>query len=407
MNYDILKIHQKSSVIKAEGNQFTSFKNQDVQRFGVRRFDNGKMFQSSRIGAANLDRLLADSKEWGGPGSPHDFGFAPDYKKSQESALVTSEQFKIFQEVVLETIAQFPDFVFAGQCQVEESVVSLTSDYGLDLSSTGGVCNWHLIFQRRGSGTTFDGYIEATSSQPQIREVMREQHEYFIAQKKEATLKAGHYPVLFVDHMTPFNKLIDSISVQPYAEGSALYSGQLGKQLFSPAVTLVDRAYEPKLGRLQFFDGEGTVRKDNDLKVIDKGVFKSILADRRFGKKYGFESTGNGFRKFNTGVRVAPQNLIFTGGEKPWREIVKGLDRCILATVAAGGDSNDLGEFSAPVQVGYVFEKGELVGRAPQLTVKSSLQAYLNKNLIAVSSDSFSKGTSSGCVISEMQVLLN
>lgn len=75
--------------------------------------------------------------------------------------------------------------------------------------------------------------------------------------------------------------------------------------------------------------------------------------------------------------------------------------------IAAGGDSNDLGEFSTPVQVGYILEKGEVIGQAPQVTVKTSVSNYLGSHLIDVSSDGFTSNSPSTCVISEMDVFVN
>jgi len=202
-------------------------------------------------------------------------------------------------------------------------------------------------------------------------------------------------------------KLIESFSVQRYHEGSCLYAGKLGQELFSPKVTLLDHCYQPAQGDHQFFDDEGTVRKNDPLVLIEQGRFTSLICDLRFAKRYNCQTTGNGRRHYNTGVQVMPYNIRFVGGEKSWQQTVQDLDQCLVVMIMAGSESNDFGEFSSPVQVGYVFKKGQLVGRAPQLTIKTSITECLTKNLIAISSNSFLPNSHEPCLITQADVLVN
>ena len=172
-------------------------------------------------------------------------------------------------------------------------------------------------------------------------------------------------------------------------------------------MSLIDCAYDPDHGVNQFFDGEGIVRSKDDYLLIDQGRFSGLVSNLRLAKKYGVKSSGNGLRPYNGGVMLAPRHLTFAKGKKTIHEVIQNLDRCLVALIAGGGDSNDLGEYSSPVQVGYVYEKGKLVGRAPQVTVKVSLNDYIGKDLIAVTSDSFNPGSTSGSIVSEMNVFLN
>ena len=211
--------------------------------------------------------------------------------------------------------------------------------------------------------------------------------------------------MLFTEELQPAAKLIESFSVNKYEESAALYSGKLGSQLFSSQISISDSGYDPENGQFMFFDGEGTVRTQ-PLNLIENGKFVSLISDLRFGNKFKRPSTGNGQRVYNRGVILGPRSLRIGKGQRPWREIVKGLDKCIIAMICAGGDSNDLGEFSSPVQVGYLLEKGEVVGRTPELSLKTSVDSYLNSGLVEVASDGFTSGSPSACVISEMDILV-
>ncbi len=407
MQFDRLSVHEKTETVKFEAGAIASIKHSDIRRHGVRRFEGGKIYQCSRLGEASLARLLEDTKEWGGPGIAHDFGFAPAHVESRSGEVASSTTREEFESASLELAARYPQFVFTGSCAIKHSVTSLTSSYGLELQATGGTCDWYLMYQRKGSGNMFDGFVTSEGVRPDISNELLTHGAFLQAQLHEASLPPGRSPVLLVDTLAPVKKLQESLQVHRYFEGSCLYAGRLNEQLFAQTVTLIDAGYAPKNGRVDFFDGEGTVRPNDDHILIENGVFKNLMSDRRFGQKFNYPSTGNGLRNYKSGVGLGPRGLMFAPGNKSWREIVKGLDRCVVAVIAAGGDSNDLGEFSTPVQIAYVYEKGELIGRAPQFSLKIALNDYLGKNLIDVASDQFMTGTPGGAVIAEMDILLN
>ncbi len=251
-----------------------------------------------------------------------------------------------------------------------------------------------------------DGYLYGSSPKDSILQSVMAQEEYLKVSDKIEKIQSGKYPVLIVEEKAPLKKILESFHLNKYSDLSALYSGKLNTKLFNDKVTIYDSGYDPTNGQFNFFDGEGVVRTA-DLKLIDGGIFTSTISDLRFSKKYSEQCTGNGLRVYNRGVNVDFKNLRFKKGIRPWKEIISNLPVCIVAAVCAGGDSNDLGEFSSPVQIGYIYRHGELIGLAPQVTVKTSNEQYLDKNLIDISSDGFTDDHSSGCVISEMDVLLN
>ncbi len=406
MKFDILKIIENSTTVKTEGSQITSHRKSEIIRHGVRRFENQKVFQTSRLGEANQDRLIADTKEFGGLGTIHDYGFAPEASEHRTSHSVDSSALTSYTEALSYLNAKYPDYIFSGQCSVTNKTLSLSSNYGVDLSTQSGLVDWYFLFQKKGSGNMMDGFLYGSSPKDSILQSVQAQEDYLKIGDKIEKIQSGKYPVLLVEEKSPLKKLLESFHLNKYSDSSALYSGKLKSKLFSDKVTIFDSGYDPAHAQFSFFDGEGVVRS-TDLKLIDAGIFTSTISDLRFSKKYAGQSTGNGLRVYNRGVNVDFKNLRIKKGLRPWKEIISHLPVCIVAAVTAGGDSNDLGEFSSPVQIGYVYRFGELVGLAPQITIKTSIEQYLDKNLIDISSDGFTEDHSSGCVISEMDVLLN
>lgn len=406
MKFDILKIRENSTTIKAEGSQITSHRKSEVIRNGVRRFENQKVFQTSRLGEATQDRLIADTKEFGGVGTSHEYGFAPEKSEHRENRPVDSSALTSYKEALSFLSSKYTDFVFSGQCSAVNKTLSLNSNYGIDLSTQSGLSEWYFIYQKKGSGNMMDGYFYGSGPKDSILQSVKIQEPYISFSDKIKKIQPGRYPVLLVEEKEPLKKLLESLHLNKYSDSSALYSGKLKNKLFSEKVTIYDSGYDPANGHFNFFDGEGVVRSE-DLNLIQSGVFNSTVSDLRFADKYKTHSTGNGLRVYNRGVNLDFKNLRFKKGTSTWKQILSNLPVCIIALVCAGGDSNDLGEFSSPVQIGYIYEYGELVGLAPQITVKTSIDQYLNKNLIDVSSDGFIDDAPSACVISEMDVLIN
>ncbi len=406
MKFDIIKIIEDSTTVKAEASKITSHRKSDIIRNGIRRFEDQKVFQTSRLGEANQDRLIADTKEFGGLGTLHEYGFAPEASEKRNCQSVDSSALTSYTEALSYLCAKYPDFIFSGQCSVVNKTLSLISNYGLDLSTQSGLIDWYFIYQKKGSGNMMDGYLYGSSPKDSILQSVKAQEIYLKTSDKVEKIQSGRYPVLLVEEKNPLKKLLESFHLNKYSDASALYSGKLKTKLFSDKVTIYDSGYDSAAGQYNFFDGEGVVRT-MDQKLIEGGVFNSTISDLRFSKKYSGQSTGNGLRLYNRGVNVDFKNLRFKKGIRPWKEIVSNLPVCIVALVCAGGDSNDLGEFSSPVQIGYVYRYGEIVGLAPQVTLKTSIEQYLDKNLIDISSDGFTNDSPSGCVISEMDILLN
>ncbi|MCB0368440.1 MAG: hypothetical protein KDD45_03125 [Bdellovibrionales bacterium] len=406
MDYDILKVEDNSITIKAEANAIVSHKKSTIQKNGFRRFENNLVIQTSSLGEVSLDQLIHQSREYDGMGTKHDFGFAEGKKDHKYGKQIDDKCLSSFTEGLNYLSKKYSDFIFSGECVVSNKYASLKSSYGLDLSTSGGLIDWYFLYQRKGSGNMLDGYFFGLNDSDNIMASIKNQEKFINASFKTSKIDSGKYPVLFIDEKPTIKKLLESFQVNKYKENASLYNGQLDQKLFDTKVNIFDSGYDPSSGNYMFFDGEGTIREE-DLYLIKNGKFNSLISDLRNQAKFNVSSTGNGSRIYNRGVSLDFKGVRIKKGNSTWNNIIKNIPICIIAFVAAGGDSNDFGEYSTPVQVGYIFKYGELDGLAPQITVKTSIDNYLGKNLIDISSDGFVEDMPSGCIISEMEVLVN
>jgi predicted Zn-dependent protease len=132
-----------------------------------------------------------------------------------------------------------------------------------------------------------------------------------------------------------------------------------------------------------------------------------VICDLRNAKKYGLTATGNGRRSFDSSVSLGFNSLVLGKGTRTTKQILNSLDECIVVFIGNGGDFTDSGDFSTPLQLSFLLNKGEIVGRLPQLTVKTTTQDMFGSRFMEVASDGFQKDSLNPCLFTEMDVFVN
>ena len=144
-----------------------------------------------------------------------------------------------------------------------------------------------------------------------------------------AELPSGEYPVVF-EH-SAVGLLLDALGSSAlnglaHAEGRGALVGRLGRQLAAPAVNLADSP-AARLTLPRSFDAEGTAKRP--LPLIQDGVVKAVVHDRRSAALAGTESTGHAGAPGGDPLGPHPVNLVL-----------------------AGGGASDLAELCAPIERG-------------------------------------------------------
>jgi PmbA protein len=111
-------------------------------------------------------------------------------------------------------------------------------------------------------------------------------------------------------------------------EGRSFLHGRIGTRVLGENITLRDDPYHP-LHRAAPFDGEGVPTVP--VTIVEHGVARSAVYDRRTGAKEGRESTGHGLAYPNTFGPVAT-SLVLEGGTATLEELISGVERGLLVT---------------------------------------------------------------------------
>jgi PmbA protein len=222
------------------------------------------------------------------------------------------------------------------------------------------------------------------------------------------SVPTGAYKIIFDGNameglLSVFSKLFSAENVQ---KGFSLLKNKIGKTIAADAVSLRDDPLLDGLPGSASFDDEGVAAKNKA--VIEKGVLKTYLHNRKTAKKDGVEPTGNGFKaSFKTPVGIVPANFYIAPGDKSQNDLLTLMDRglliCGLEGLHSGADSVS-GNFSVSAE-GFLIENGKALHPVEQITVAGNFLTLL-KDITAVGNDLEFKGpiSSPSVLVRELSV---
>jgi PmbA protein len=129
-----------------------------------------------------------------------------------------------------------------------------------------------------------------------------------------ADLAPGEYPVVMEPHAV--GELLDLLAATAlnglaHAEGRGALVDRLGERVAAPTINLADTpSFPATLGRA--FDAEGTAKRP--MPLIQDGVARNVVHDRRSAAAAGAESTGHALAPGGAQHGPHPVNLVLAGG---------------------------------------------------------------------------------------------
>ncbi|MEO8401258.1 MAG: metalloprotease TldD [Gammaproteobacteria bacterium] len=165
-------------------------------------------------------------------------------------------------------------------------------------------------------------------------------------------------------------------------KGTSVFSGRLGQMVASPLCTVVDDGtLANRRGSLNV-DDEGVPTQRTVL--IEKGVLRNYIQDKRNARLMGMESTGNGRRESYAHTPMPRMtNTYMLPGESTPEEIIASVKKGIYA-VNFGGGQVDItsGKFVFSASEAYLIENGKitvpvkgatLIGNGPDVLTRVSM----------------------------------
>ncbi|MBS1962023.1 MAG: TldD/PmbA family protein [Bdellovibrionales bacterium] len=142
-------------------------------------------------------------------------------------------------------------------------------------------------------------------------------------------------------------------------KGKSLLQGKHGEKVFADFIQILDDGLRPGGLATRPFDAEGTASRTT--KVVENGVFKSMLLDRKYAKRFKLAPTGNSSRGVKAPPSISTTNFYLEPGTRSLADLVRDVGNGILITNLMGVHTANsvTGNFSVGAS-GILIENGKL-----------------------------------------------
>ena len=159
-------------------------------------------------------------------------------------------------------------------------------------------------------------------------------------------------------------------------KGLSVYSGRIGQKVASDLITVIDDGRDPGQRGTAAMDDEGTPTQRTVL--IEKGILKTYLSDRKHAEKLAIRRSGNARRESFRHLPICRMtNTMIASGDSDPEEIVRSVKDGIFVKKMGGGQVDVVsGNFAFEVTECYRIRDGKLaeplrgatlVGQGPKL----------------------------------------
>jgi PmbA protein len=166
--------------------------------------------------------------------------------------------------------------------------------------------------------------------------------------------------------------------------GASFWANQLGQQVASANVTVIDDGTIPGLFGTSPFDGEGLPTRRTV--IVEKGVLKNYLLNTYTGRKLNMPSTANASRGLAGTPGIGGGNLFLEKGTVTPQQMLADIKVGFYVTELMGFGVNMVtGDYSRGA-AGLWIENGELTFAVEEITIAGNLKEMLN-NITAIAND--------------------
>ncbi len=384
----------ESRSISFENNKLKSVHTKSIRGIGLRVIKNGKIGFSSTTDFRKPEQVVSNAIESAKFGQDAKFEFQSqnqfqDIKLFDEK--VTSypieKGIQIGKDTIAKALSHNPNYE-CGVCigkSVGES--RLINSSGLDISTqftSFGIGIDILLVKDQGLLWTGEGESSAKLVEDLDKHTTKALHDLKLAER-EVEITTGSYPVVFTSKaigtlLTTFEIGCNGKLVQ---KGASPLTGKLGQKIIDERINIYDDSTIDYADGSYICDGEGVHAQRTP--IFESGVLKNYIYDLQTAGMMNAKSTGNGTRSFASQPSPGNSNVIIEPGEMKFEDMIKDMKRGILVDqVLGGGQSNVLaGEFSVNIDLGYLVENGEIIGRVKDCMIAGNVFEVFN-NIIAI-----------------------
>ncbi|MBO4916024.1 MAG: hypothetical protein J5449_12575 [Oscillospiraceae bacterium] len=393
MEKEFIREMQSSVTLNVTAGKIDSFRQIDKTTGTVRVYENDCIGVAGCLGEPDEAELTERAKEALSFGIPYPCALEGALEKEElheEEIIPVPEFIPVMQRFLDRLGERCPKFALSNKIMLGYQKSEYRNSLGRRLTSSGRQLAVELVVQNRGSGNLFDTFLGWAGDRFDEEALMAQFGKEYDAFYTPVDIGPGRYPVVFEAHSL-FGAFQRHFVSDLYATGASLLSGKMGSRVFSEKLTVKDDMNPQTSHGACFFDAEGCVGPDLRPSFVENGVLKGVLTTKKSAGVYGLPNLGTADAAYDGVPDIGFHGLYLEPTARSLGELVPG--KAVFVVIASGGDATPDGHFATPVQMAYLMENGELVGRLPAINVSGGFFELFGKDYIGAVRDDPLKGS--------------
>lgn len=174
---------------------------------------------------------------------PYAVEFSENRKESVDASkkLLSDKEFVERVKLLLQSLKEkCPQFLYSNNILKVETETRLVNDSGLDLSYKTNFYQISILMKEKSSANIIDSGYSYSGQAFDVEKIVADIEEHTRAYFTPVDIKEGEYPVLTSIYDLGFNKLYSDIRADSCANGTGLFAGKTGGQVFDERVTIYE-----------------------------------------------------------------------------------------------------------------------------------------------------------------------
>lgn len=384
MKKEWIKIEKKETAIKVRNTKVEALRQKNIVKKGFRVFENGYIGISGCIGDTSDEILENQAMDNLSVKIEYPYEIEKNRKdhRKYSSNPMTSQQLLENTENILEVLRnEYPEFDFSETVSIQETTVIHQNTEGLDLKYEDANYSIELLLKDKKSANLMDGFIINQGRKMDIDKFWESTHPLLKAYSTDIEMPdLEKMPVLFLGLDTFADFLNRCLNGESYATGSSIFSGKIGEKLFNENINIT-QCRDSKETLSSFFDSEGVVQENDNYSLIENGVLKNVFTNKRVASKFALPNTGAASGEYDGMPNLSQTNLSLKVDNDDLKKAL-GNKPAIFVMLSAGGDFTPDGDYASPVQVSFLYDGEKLVGKLPELNIRSNIFKMLGEDYI-------------------------
>lgn len=286
-------------------------------------------------------------------------------RPSREILNLDSEWLYKASKSIVDDVKSINNNVIVSEGGLSKSIakVRIVTSEGLDAEESYGTVSASLGLTLKKNGQMESvGVSKSSIGKINLNNIAKEGNDRLTSLFGRASIKSGSYQLLL--HPEALASLLSesysfSIDAENVHQKKSIFANKIGNKVFSGNVSITDDGVTPSLLGSRSFDSEGS--RTGIHKIIENGILKQFIYDRKYASLENKKSTGNASRSSSSLPSIATNNVIMKPGKS--KDVFRECDNAIYVRGLLGVHTmnESTGDFSLGVQEGHLIRNGKII----------------------------------------------